>query len=341
MYIKERQKEAARRVRFLVTGGAGYIGGTVARQLLAAGHSVVVYDDLTHGKRRNVPDRAEFVQGSTCDASQLDELLHGAAFDGVLHFAALIDAGESMKVPGDFFLNNTAGTCVLLNALVRHNVKRFVFSSTAAVFGDPESVPIVEDSPKHPTNAYGESKLLVERMLPWYARTYGLRYCVLRYFNVAGAMDGYGEDHDPETHLIPLVLDVAAGKREAIKIFGTDWDTPDGTCIRDYIHVADIGRAHLMAMDALANAGGEREMCFNLGNGRGFTVRQVIEAARRVTGRPIPVIEEPRRPGDPARLVASSEKIHRELGWTPQVSDLEDIIRSAWKWHQRKSRGKH
>jgi UDP-glucose 4-epimerase len=332
--------KAENKLKFLVTGGAGYIGGTVTRQLLAAGHEVVVYDDLSHGRESHLPPGAALVRGRIGDAAQLDAVFSGAAFDGVLHFAALIEAGESMREPGRFFENNTSGTTVLLNAMVRHGVQRFVFSSTAAVFGNPESVPIQEDARKAPTNAYGESKLLVERMLPWYAAIHGLRYAVLRYFNVAGALPGYGEAHEPETHLIPLILDVALGKRASIKIFGTDYDTEDGTCIRDYIHVADIGRAHLLAMDALTATGGEAsELYFNLGNGRGFSVRQVVDAARRVTGHAIPVVEEPRRPGDPARLVASSAKIQHELGWQPEVPELDDILRSAWQWHQQKFGG--
>ncbi len=329
-------------MKFLVTGGAGYIGGVVTRQLLAAGHTAVVFDDLAHGKRDHVPAGATLEVGPISDPQRLDQVLGGGGFDGVLHFAALIEAGDSMREPGRFFENNTSGTTVLLNAMVRHQVPRLVFSSTAAVFGNPESVPIEEDARKQPTNVYGESKLLVERMLPWYAQIHGLKYAVLRYFNVAGALENYGEAHEPETHLIPLVLDVALGKRESIKIFGTDYDTDDGTCVRDYIHVADIGRAHLLAMAALdvSENGDRRELCYNLGNGRGFTVRQVVEAARRVTGHPIPVVEEPRRLGDPARLVASSAKIQRELGWTPEFPELDDILRTAWAWHQKKFGGK-
>ena len=320
-------------MKVLVTGGAGYIGGTVVRQLLATGHQVVILDDLGHGKRANVPAAAIFVHGNIGDAALLGNLFPAHRFDGVLHFAALIEAGESMLHPERFFANNTAATTTLLDAVIRHQVPRLVFSSTAAVFGNPARVPIEEDDLKAPTNTYGESKLLVERMLPWLAQIHGLRYAVLRYFNVAGALDDYGEAHEPETHLIPLILDVALGKRASIKIFGTDYDTPDGTCIRDYIHVADIGRAHLLALVAL---GQHHELYYNLGNGRGFSVREVIEAARRVTDHPIPVIEEPRRPGDPAQLVASSKKIQRELGWQPQTPAIDDIIASAWRWHQLK-----
>jgi UDP-glucose 4-epimerase len=324
-------------VRYLVTGGAGYIGGVVARQLLAAGNEVVVYDNLGHGKRGNVPKDATLVEGDIADAVRLKAVFAGEKFDGVLHFAALIEAGESMRTPEKFFINNTAGSATLLEAVVKYRVPRVVFSSTAAVYGNPERVPIEEDARLAPTNVYGESKLLTERMLWWLGEVYDLRYAALRYFNVAGALETpegmYGEAHEPETHLIPLMLDVAMGRRENIRIFGTDYDTEDGTCVRDYIHVADIGRAHLLAMEAL---GKEPRMTFNLGNGRGFSVRQVIEAARKVTGHAIPVIEEPRRAGDPARLVASSEKIQRELGWKAEVPELEEILRSAWAWHQQR-----
>ena len=321
---------------FLVTGGAGYVGGVVARQLLACGHQVVVFDDLQHGRRENVPAAAELVQGSVGDGAALDSLFSKFKIDGVLHFAALIEAGESMRDPAAFFANNTAGSATLLHSMARHGVRRFVFSSTAAVYGDPVNVPIAEDARTVPVNAYGESKLLVERMLPWLSPAHGLSYAVLRYFNVAGALPDYGEAHEPETHLIPQVLDVALGRRASIKIFGTDYGIGDGTCIRDYIHVADVGRAHLLAMDALIGSAHPCELVYNLGNGRGFSVRQVIESARRVTGHPIPVEEQPRRPGDAARLVADSEKIKRELGWAPEMADLDDIVGSAWQWHRRK-----
>ena len=321
---------------FLVTGGAGYVGGVVARQLLACGHQVVVFDDLQHGRRENVPAAAELVQGSVGDGNALDLLFSKFKIDGVLHFAALIEAGESMRDPAAFFANNTAGSATLLHSMARHGVRRFVFSSTAAVYGDPVNVPIAEDARTVPVNAYGESKLLVERMLPWLSAAHGLSYAVLRYFNVAGALPDYGEAHEPETHLIPQVLDVALGRRASIKIFGTDYGTGDGTCIRDYIHVADVGRAHLLAMDALTGSAHPCELVYILGNGRGFSVRQVVESARRVTGHPIPVEEQPRRPGDAARLVADSEKIKRELGWAPEMDDLDDIVGSAWQWHRRK-----
>lgn len=320
-------------MRILVTGGAGYVGGTVAELLLQKGHQVVVYDNLCHGHRSMVPSQAEFIEGELADRPKLEQLFAAQPFDGVMHFAALIEAGESMKHPELYFRNNTASTLSLLEAMLARNVKRLVFSSTAAVYGEPESTPILEDAPLRPTNAYGESKLLVEHMLTWLNRIHGFRYASLRYFNVAGAVEGRGEAHEPESHLIPLVLDVALGKRKSIKIFGQDYPTPDGTCIRDYIHVQDLAEAHLLAFTALSER--DRLIC-NIGNGQGFTIREVIESARRVTGHPIPVEEAPRRPGDPAVLIASSERIGRELGWKPKFDKLDDIVASAWKWHQQR-----
>ena len=319
-------------MRILVTGGAGYIGGTVAHLLLEKGHQVVVYDNLCHGHRSLLPPQAEFIEGELADRPALEKLMH-TGIDGVMHFAALIEAGESMKRPEIYFRNNSASTLSLLEAMLTSGVNRLVFSSTAAVYGEPESTPIREDSPLHPTNAYGESKLLVEHMLAWLNRIHGLRYASLRYFNVAGAIPGRGEAHEPESHLIPLILDVALGRRPSIKVFGQDYPTKDGTCIRDYIHVHDLARAHLLAFEALST---RDRLIYNLGNGIGFTVREVIESARRVTGHPIPVIDEARRPGDPAVLIASSEKIERELGWKPEYADLDSIVASAWQWHQQR-----
>jgi UDP-glucose 4-epimerase len=253
-----------------------------------------------------------------------------------MHFAALIEAGESMRQPEVDFRNNTAATLSLLEAMVRNNLDKLVFSSTAAVYGEPVRTPIAEDAALLPTNAYGESKLLVEQMLSWIHRVHGLRYASLRYFNVAGAIPGRGEAHEPESHLIPLILDVAIGRRDRIKIFGQDYPTPDGTAVRDYIHVQDLAEAHLLAFQALE----ERDrMIYNLGNGQGFTVRQVVESARRVTGHPIPVEELPRRAGDPAVLIASSAKIETELGWKPKYTQLDDIVRTAWEWHQQRYQG--
>lgn len=321
-------------MRILVTGGAGYIGGTVAQLLLDQGHQVVIYDNLCHGHRSMLPAPAEFIEGELADRPALEKLLH-TGIDGVMHFAALIEAGESMRKPEIYFRNNSASTLSLLEAMLATGVKRFVFSSTAAVYGEPESTPIREDAPLKPTNAYGESKLLVEQMLAWLNRVHRFPYASLRYFNVAGAIPGRGEAHEPESHIIPLTLDVALGRRANIKIFGQDYPTADGTCVRDYIHVHDLARAHLLALEALAQ---RDRLIYNLGNGVGFSVREVIESARRVTGHPIPVIEEPRRPGDPAVLIASSEKIGRELGWVPKYTTLDAILKSAWEWHQQRYR---
>jgi len=323
-------------VKILVTGGAGYIGGTVTRLLLERGHSVVVYDNLCHAQRSMVPAGATFVEGDVADSKRLDELFSGGSFAGVMHFAALIEAGESMRQPEVYFRNNTAATLSLLEAMVRNNLDKLVFSSTAAVYGEPVRTPIAEDAALLPTNAYGESKLLVEQMLSWIHRVHGLRYASLRYFNVAGAIPGRGEAHEPESHLIPLILDVAIGRRDRIKIFGQDYPTPDGTAVRDYIHVQDLAEAHLLAFQALD----ERDrMIYNLGNGQGFTVRQVVDSARRVTRHPIPVEELPRRAGDPAVLIASSAKIETELGWKPKYTQLDDIVRTAWEWHQQRYQG--
>ena len=319
-------------MRILVTGGAGYIGGTVAQLLLDENHEVVIYDNLSHGHRSMLPAQAEFFQGDIADRPALEKLL-SSGIDGVMHFAALIEAGESMKKPEVYFRNNSASTLSLLEAMLATGVHRLVFSSTAAVYGEPESTPILEDAPLRPTNAYGESKLLVEQMLTWLNRVHGFRYASLRYFNVAGAIPGRGEAHEPESHIIPLILDVALGRRSSIKVYGNDYPTPDGTCVRDYIHVQDLAHAHLLAFEALST---RDRLIYNLGNGVGFTVREVIESARRVTGHPIPVVEEPRRPGDPAVLIASSEKIARELGWKPQFTDLDAILASAWEWHQQR-----
>jgi UDP-glucose 4-epimerase len=328
---------ARRFMKVLITGGAGYIGGTVASILMQSGHEVTILDNLCHSKREHVPADATFVQADIADRVRVEELLRDWKPEGVLHFAALIEAGESMQKPEIYFRNNTASTLALLEAInaakADSGTNKLVFSSTAAVYGEPEIVPIVESAKLAPTNAYGESKLLVEHMLRWFHRIHGLRYASLRYFNVAGALPGRGESHEPETHIIPLVLDVALGRRQSISIFGEDYDTPDGTCIRDYIHVSDLADAHILALNALATID---RMIFNLGNGSGFSVKQVVEAARRVTGHAIPVEIKPRRAGDPARLVASSEKAKAELGWKPKVPEIEDIIASAWEWHQQR-----
>jgi UDP-glucose 4-epimerase len=320
-------------MKILVTGGAGYIGGTVTRLLLAKGHSVTVFDNLCHSKRLAIAHEATFIEGDIADRKLIEGTLKEGRFDGVMHFAALIEAGESMKHPEIYFRNNTASTLTLLEAMLATGTNRLVFSSTAACYGEPESTPILEDARLKPTNPYGESKLLVEQMLGWMNAIHGLRYASLRYFNVAGAIKGYGEAHEPESHLIPLILDVALGRREKIKIFGEDYPTKDGTCVRDYIHVEDLAEAHLLALGALEH---ESKLIYNIGNGQGFTVREVVESVRRVTKKPIPVEECPPRPGDPAVLVASSEKIKSELGWTPKFTELDAIIASAWEWHQKR-----
>ena len=321
-------------MKVLVTGGAGYIGSVVAEELLLAGHQVVVIDNLSRGHRQAVPENAELRVGELADRAGLDQLFRSHTIDAVMHFAALIEAGESMKAPEEFFRNNTANALTLLEAMLAAGVKRFVFSSTAALFGNPDRTPIEEDDPVHPTNAYGESKLLVERMLAWFHQIHGLRYASLRYFNAAGASrPDKGEAHQPETHLIPRILQVALGRAQHVNIFGTDYPTADGTCVRDYIHVSDLARAHLLALEALALEN-SNPLIYNLGNGQGFSVRHVVEVARQVTGHAIPVIESPRRAGDPAVLIASSEKIRRDLGWQPKFPDLKSVIESAWHWYR-------
>jgi UDP-glucose 4-epimerase len=317
--------------RVLVTGGAGYIGGVVVAQLLQRAYDVVVLDDLSNGCRAAVPDGARLVVGDIGDRAALDRLSREYSFDAVMHFAAFIEAGESMKYPAKYFQNNTANTLTLLDAVTTHKVPRFVFSSTAALYGTPERTPIEETDPLRPTNTYGETKLLVERMLEWFNRIHRLRYACLRYFNAAGAAGAQGEDHHPESHLIPLTLQVALGQRKELSIYGTDYPTADGTCVRDYVHVSDLATAHVLVLQALKE---KDQLIYNLGNGQGFSVREVIETARRVTGHPIPALEAPRRPGDPAVLVASAEKIKKELGWRPEYSSLEAIVRSAWDWRR-------
>ncbi|MGO9317298.1 MAG: UDP-glucose 4-epimerase GalE [Terracidiphilus sp.] len=334
-------------MKILVTGGAGYIGGTVACLLVQNGSHPVVFDNLSHGRRDLLPSGVDFIEGELADRPGLEKIFttakaQGTPFDGVLHFAALIEAGESMLHPEQYFRNNTASTLALLEAILAHGPRLLVFSSTAAVYGEPEVLPIKEDARLLPTNVYGESKLMIERMLDWFHRIHGLRSASLRYFNVAGAPEGpggivRGEAHEPESHLIPLVLDVALGRRPSIRIYGNDYPTPDGTCIRDYIHVSDLADAHLLALNALNTASAaQSRLIFNLGNGMGFSVLEVIESARRVTGHPIPAEVHPRRPGDPAVLIASSDKAIRELGWKPRYAHLDEIIRTAWLWHQKR-----
>lgn len=322
-------------MRILVVGGAGYIGSVTVDQLVEADHDVTVIDSLVSGHAPAVNPEAEFVHGDIRDESALARLFASHSFQAVVNYGGYIQAGESVKQPGRYFANNVGGTITLLNAMAAYNVTRFVFSSSAAVYGEPDEAPIREDAPIRPVNPYGESKAIVERMLPWYERAFGIRWVALRYFNAAGATDSRGEDHRPETHLIPIVLQVPAGTREYVPIFGTDYQTPDGTCVRDYIHVSDLATAHLLAIDKTETGSG----AYNLATGHGFSNRDIIEAARRVTGDEIPVREEPRRPGDPAILVASPEKAIAELGWSIRYTDLDEIIDSAWRWRQGHAEG--
>jgi UDP-glucose 4-epimerase len=322
-------------MKIFVTGGAGYIGSATAEALIRAGHEVTVYDSLVTGHREAVPEAATFIQADLSDSHALAEALTRQRFDAIMHFAAFIEAGESMKDPGRFYQNNFTNSLKLIETAVRAGVKRFVLSSTAAVFQSSDE-PLTEESPLGPTNVYGHTKLLTEQTLEWYRKIHDLHYAALRYFNACGALPNRGEAHQPESHLIPLLLQVPLGKRASANIYGTDYPTRDGTCIRDYIHIADLVSAHLLALEALR----ERDtLIYNLGSGNGYSVREVIEAARRVTGHPIPANELPRRPGDSARLVASSEKIRRELGWEPQHDNLDEIVSSAWQWHQSHPKG--
>jgi UDP-glucose 4-epimerase len=315
--------------RILVTGGAGYIGSVVVKQLLDRGYEPIIFDDLSHGHRAALPASSRLIVGDIADRAMLERVFAEFQPQAVMHFAAFIEAGESMQRPEKYFRNNTANALTLLETVLAHGVQRFVFSSTAALYGTPEKTPIEEDARLQPTNAYGESKLLVERMLAWLHRVHGLRYACLRYFNAAGAAGDQGEDHHPESHLIPIAFQVALGVRQQVAIFGTDYPTSDGTCIRDYVHVSDLAAAHLLVLEALKE---KERLIYNLGIGRGFSVREVIDTVRKVTGQAFPAEESPRRPGDPAVLVASSEKIKRELGWKPEYTDLESIVRSAWNW---------
>ncbi len=322
--------------KILIVGGAGYIGTHMVKDLLKAGFDVITLDNLSTGHRDLLPGGI-FVEGDLGDERMIDRLFSTHQISAVMHFAAFSLVGESVENPLKYYRNNLAATTALLRAMIRHDVKRFIFSSTAAVYGEPLEVPIKEDHPCNPTNPYGMSKIAVERMLQDCDSAYGLKYISLRYFNASGADESgtIGERHTNETHLIPLVLKVATGERENISIYGTDYPTPDGTCLRDYIHVSDLTQAHLLALEALLS-GGESAV-YNLGNNRGYSVREVIELAGKVTGKKIPVIEADRRPGDPARLIASSEKIKKSLGWKPKYENLETIIKTAWAWHQKEA----
>ena len=322
-------------MRILVVGGAGYIGSVTVDQLVDAGHDVTVIDSLVSGHAGAVNDEAELVHADVRDEQALTRLFASHNFQAVINYGGYIQAGESVTQPGRYFANNIGGTIALLNAMVTYGVTRFVFSSSAAVYGEPESVPITEDQPIRPASPYGESKAAVERLLPWYERANGVHWAALRYFNAAGATDLRGEDHRTETHLIPIVLQVPLGQRDYVPLFGKDYPTRDGTCVRDYIHVEDLASAHLLALDRTETASG----AYNLGNGQGFSNRDIIEAARRVTGDEIPVREEPRRAGDPAESFASNAKARAELGWEVRHTDLEEIIDSAWRWHERHPEG--
>ncbi len=328
-------------MNILIVGGAGYVGSHMAKTLTALGDSVTVLDNLSTGYRDAVPERARLVVSDLSQRGFLYNFLEQNDFDAVMHFASCIDVAESMRDPGKYYQNNVANTLKLLEAMVANGVCRFVFSSTAAVYGEPEYCPIDEDHPLLPINPYGFSKYMVEKILADFDRAYGLKSITLRYFNAAGAdPDGsLGERHDPETHLIPLLLQVAAGRREHLELFGLDYDTPDGTCIRDYVHVNDICSAHLGALDALM--GGSSSATYNLGNGAGFSVLEVIAAVESVTGRRLEIREGPRRPGDPARLVADASRVRRELSWSPRFPDIRQIVEHAWAWETRLESRKH
>lgn len=318
-------------LNILVTGGAGYIGSVVTEQLIGEGHRVVVYDSLVKGHSQAVPSRAQFVQGDVGDSASVAVALEKYDIGAVLHFAAFIEAGESMKKPEKYFTNNSANTLTFLNTLIKTGVKKIIFSSTAAVYGEPVRIPITEESPLVPTNAYGASKLITEQILSWYHTIHGLSYAALRYFNACGATEKHGEDHQPETHLIPLTLQAAMLGKPVLKLFGTDYETRDGTCIRDYIHVSDLANAHVLALQALLE-NAPKKLIYNLGSQNGFTNLEVIRAVEKVAGKKVPYVNAPRRAGDPAILIASSEKIRKELGWKPRFTKLEEIIETAYKW---------
>ena len=316
-------------MRIFVTGGAGYIGSVCSELLLNEGHEVAIFDNLIEGHRRAVDSRAQFIQGDLADRDQIERALSNTRPDAVMHFAAYALVPESMRDPSKYFRNNVSNGLNLLDAMLTTGVQRIIFSSTCALFGPPDRVPIDETAPARPANPYGESKLAFEKILRWYDQVHGLKFVCLRYFNAAGATEDLGEDHRPETHLIPNVLKVALGQRPSLEIYGTDYETPDGTCIRDYIHIVDLAHAHILALGATASG------FYNLGTGGGSSVKEVIAVCRKITGRQIDTIEKPRRPGDPPRLIASSEKIKKELGWQPQFQSLDVIIETAWAWHQK------
>ena len=316
-------------MKILVVGGAGYIGSVCTELLLDEGHAVGVFDNLSEGHRTAIDSRANFTEGDLANPEQIRAALDTFRPDAVMHFAASALVGESMQNPAKYFRNNISNGLNLLDAMIATGINQLVFSSTCAIFGPPERLPIDETLPKNPINPYGESKLAFEKILRWYGEIHGLRFVSLRYFNAAGASEKFGEQHRIETHLIPNVLKVALGQKSHVDIYGTDYDTPDGTCIRDYIHIRDLSRAHILALKSF------RSEFYNLGTGGGTSVREVIESCRKITGRKIPAVEKPRRPGDPARLIAASDKIQSELGWRPEFQNIDAIIESAWRWHEK------
>lgn len=326
-------------MRIMVAGGAGYIGSITAEQLIKRGHEVVVIDNLATGHRKAVHPQAVFAEADLRCPDTLRRVFAENPVDAVMHFCASSLVGESVTDPLKYYENNVTGGLNLVRAMLEAGVKRLIFSSTAATYGEPEEMPLKETSPTRPANPYGETKLAFERLLHWTSQAHGLRYAALRYFNACGASENYGEHHRPETHLIPIVLQVALGQRDEVAVFGTDYPTRDGSCVRDYIHVLDLAQAHILSVEALERDGSIQERVFNLGNGEGYTVLEVIEAARRVTGHSIPCREEGRRPGDPAVLIASSEAIRKELGWRPERPNLDEIIASAWRWYQNHPHG--
>jgi len=323
-------------VKILVTGAAGYVGSVVTEHLINQGHAVTALDSLKHGHRAAVHPKAVFVQGDLLDEAWLRSVFAGASFDAVVHLAAEALIDKSIWDPGLFFRANVVGGLNLLDAMAAAKVTRLVFSSTAAVYGAPATLPITEDSPCVPVNSYGESKLAFERVLEWYRVAHGLRYVSLRYFNAAGATELYGEYHVPETHLIPILFEAALGERPEVNLYGTDYDTPDGTCVRDYIHVSDIAHAHVLALTQIDRVGGR---AYNMGNGAGYSNRKVIDTVREITGRPVKVVPAARRPGDPPQLVASGDRIRQELGWQPAFPQIHTIVESAWKWRLRHRKG--
>lgn len=316
-------------MKILVTGGAGYIGSVTAEKLIESGHEIFILDNLSEGHIGAIPPGSRFIEADILNTKELRQIFSTNKFDAVVHFAANCYVDESVENPGKYYKNNVFGSINILEEAVKSSVEKFVFSSTCSTYGIPEKIPIVEEEKQKPINPYGETKLAFEKTLKWYGQTYQIKYTILRYFNAAGATEKLGEDHRPETHLIPLVLQCALGKRSEIKIFGTDYNTKDGTCIRDYIHVSDIAKAHMLALE------NNTSDAFNLGNGTGYSVKEVIETAKAVTGKKINTTDCPRRKGDPPVLVGSAEKIHKKLGWEPQFPSLKEIISTAWQWHKR------